>query len=135
MKSYTGFTEETAKNLLLDSGAYFKNYEVGKDTFETAVAAGKLLGATKGGGEFSATPTVRKVEVDGVRGRAKGLERLDEWDVYINANVLEVTKDTLVYALGAAKVDDATVEKYTVISGKNEIELTDHMDWYPFWHR
>ena len=59
MKKYSGFTTETAKSLLLNAGAYFKNFNVGTDDFDSAVAAGKLIGATKGGGEFSAVPEDR----------------------------------------------------------------------------
>ena len=36
-KKYSGFTEKTAENLLLDAGAFFVDYDVETDTFETAV--------------------------------------------------------------------------------------------------
>lgn len=127
MKTYSGYTEKTAENLLLDAGAFFKNYDMESDTFETAVESGKLLGATRGGGEFSAVPVIRKLEVDGIRGRAKGMEVLDEWDVYIKANVLEVTEETIKSSLCASDVDESD-EKYTTITGKTNIELTDYID-------
>ena len=132
-KSYSGFTSKTPENLLLDAGAFFKNftYEPGgdnNDTFESAKAAGKLLGATKGGGEFSAVPTIRQIEVDGVKGRAKGLETIDAWDVYIKATILEVKTDSIVAALAAAEVDDETDDTYDVITGKSDIELEDYID-------
>lgn len=128
MKNYSGYTEKTPENLLLDAGAFFKDFDVEADTFDTAVKAGKLVGATKGGGEFSAVPAIRNVEVDGVKGRAKGLELLDAWDVYLKANVLEVTEETLKNALCSSVVDAATNEKYTIIKGKNAIELADYID-------
>ena len=131
-KAYSGFTKKTPERLLLDAGAFFKDFiykEDGKenDTFETAVKAGKLIGATKGGGEFSAVPTVRQIEADGVKGRAKGLEIIDSWDVYLKATVLEVTAETIKSALGAATVDTLD-EKYDVITGNASIELTDYLD-------
>ena len=109
-RSFSGFTKQTPENLLLDAGAFFKNfiYEVNgdaNDTFDSAVAAGKLIGATKGGGEFSAVPEVRQIEVDGVKGRAKGLEVIDSWDVYLKATVLETTTEAIHAALSAADVD------------------------------
>ena len=52
MRKYSGFTTETAQSLLLNAGAFFKNFDPATDTFDSAVAAGKLIGATKGGGEF-----------------------------------------------------------------------------------
>ena len=104
-KTYSGYTTDTPESLLLDAGAFFKNFIVGTDNFESAVAGGKLLGATKGGGEFKAVPTIRQIEVDGIKGRAKGLEVIDAWDVYIKANVLEVKKSTISAALSGSDVD------------------------------
>lgn len=74
-KVYSGFTAKTPEKLLLDAGAFFKNFEVGVDTFESAVTAGKLIGATAGGGVFEAKPDIRPIEIDGVKGcgkRARG---------------------------------------------------------------
>lgn len=132
-KAFSGFTKETPKNLLLDAGAFFRNftYEPGgkdNDTFDTAVAAGKLIGATKGGGEFSAVPNVRQIEVDGVKGRAKGLESIDSWDVYLKATVLEVKTESIKAALIAATVDSDTDDKYDVITGNASIELDDYTE-------
>ncbi|CAK7001931.1 hypothetical protein [Tissierella sp.] len=127
-KTYSGFTQKTSENLLLDAGAFFVNYEIDTDTFESAVTAGKLLGATRGGGQFNATPEIRTIEVDGVKGKAKGLQVIDAWDVSLSANVLEVTKEGLARALVASEVDDKTNEKYDIIKAKNYIELTDYID-------
>lgn len=132
-KTFSGFTKTTPEHLLLDAGAFFKNfvYEVAgesNDTFESAVAAGKLIGATKGGGEFSAAPSVRQIEVDGVKGRAKGLEVIDSWDVYLKATVLETTADSIKAALSAATIDSTSDGKYDVITGNSTIELADYAD-------
>lgn len=130
MKTYSGFTANTANSLLLDAGAFFKNFDVTTDTFASAVSAGKLIGATKDGGEFSAVPTIRQVEVDGVKGRAKGLEIVDGWEVYIKANVLEVSKEALLLGLCAADEEAVTLltNDYAHINGKADIELTDYID-------
>lgn len=127
-KTYSGFTKETAENLLLDAGAFFKNFNVETDDFDKAVAAGKLLGATKDGGEFSAVPEIRQIQVDGVKGKAKGLDILDAWDVYIKANVLEIKKESLAAALCASKVDEENNDKYDVITAKNYIDLEDYIE-------
>lgn len=129
MTTYTGFNEDTAENLLLDAGAFFVNYEFGTDTYESARTDGKLLGATRGGGEFKAAMTVRQIEVDGVKGRAKGLERNDAWDVYIKATVLEVNESAIKHGLGSATVSTSTVAtNYDIIEGNNDIALTDYID-------
>lgn len=126
MKTITGFNSKTAENLLLDSGAFFLNFIVGTDTYESAKTAGKLIGATQGGGSFSAVPTIRQIAVDGVRGKAKGLERIDEWVVNMSANILEATKDVIMTALTA--FNEESVEGYTKITPKNDIELTDYVE-------
>ena len=128
MKKYSGFTTETAKSLLLNAGAYFKNYDVGTDDFDSAVTAGKLIGATKGGGEFSAVPEIRQIEVDGVAGRAKGLETIDSWDIYLKANVLEVKEATIQSGLAASSVDTATNTDYDIITASNNLEVSDYID-------
>ena len=128
MKKYSGFTTETAKSLLLNAGAYFKNYDVGTDDFDSAVTAGKLIGATKGGGEFSAVPEIRQIEVDGVAGRAKGLETIDSWDIYLKANVLEVKEATIQSGLAASSVDTSTNTDYDIITASNNLEVSDYID-------
>lgn len=128
MKKYSGFTTETAKSLLLNAGAYFKNYDVGTDDFDSAVTAGKLIGATKGGGEFSAVPEIRQIEVDGVAGRAKGLETIDSWDIYLKANVLEVKEATIQSGLAASSVDSTTNTDYDIITASNNLEVSDYID-------
>lgn len=128
MKIFSGFTNKTGENLLLDAGAFFKDYVVGTDTFEGAVAEGKLIGATRGGGEFKAVPDIRQVEVDGIVGRAKGLEVINSWDVSIQANVLEVTPETLKLGLGIAAIDTETETEYDIVTAKNSIEDGDYLD-------
>lgn len=127
-KSYSGYTEKTAKNLLLDAGAFFVNFDIEEDTFDTAITEGKLLGATRGGGSFTAIPELRAIEIDGIRGKAKGLQVIDEWEIKMTSNVLEVTKEGLARALTASEIDTEINETYDVISAKNYIELTDYMD-------
>jgi len=126
-KIFSGFTSKTADKLLLDAGAFFKNFEVGTDTFDSAVSGGKLIGATQGGGTFSAIPQIRRIEVDGVKGAAKGLEAIDEWVVTLTANVKEVSEDILITAL-AAGASAAGSAGYNKITANNYIELTDYID-------
>lgn len=126
-KTYSGFNDKTAENLLLDAGAFFANFKVGTDTFESASA--KLLGATRGGGKFTAKPNIRSIEVDGVKGRAKGLQVIDNWEVSLSANVLEVSKESLAKSLTAInEIDSSSVEGYDVITAKNYIEITDYIE-------
>ncbi len=127
-KNITGLNANTAKNLLLDTGAFYINFDVATDTVETASA--KCLGATSGGGEFAAVPSIRSIEVDGVKGKVKGLDILESWEVTMKANLLELRKDVLKNALLATKSTATTIntKNYTKIEGKNTIEETDYID-------
>lgn len=123
---YSGFTAETPEKLLLDAGAFFKNFVIGTDTFESAVAAGKLLGATQGGGTFSAIPTIRQIDIDGIKGRAKGMNAIDQWVVTLTANIKEVSESVLVTSLTSGNSVVGTAG-YKKITGNNYIELTDYI--------
>lgn len=125
-KVFSGFNENTAEKLLLDAGAFFKDFIVGTDTFESAVTAKKLIGATSGGGTFSAVPTVRKIEIDGVKGSAKGLQVIDEWVVTLMANVKEVSAESIQLALGASDIENGPTG-YKKITANNYFELTDYL--------
>lgn len=95
--AFIGVTANTAKHLQLDAGAFFKNYDVATDTYASASA--KLIGATAGGGSFAAVPTIRRIEVDGLKGATKGYETIDEWQITLTANVKEITVASLELAL------------------------------------
>lgn len=127
-KVKSGFNKQTKDHLLTGAGAFFKNFIVGVDTYESAKAAGKLIGATQGGGEFKAVATIRQVEVDGVAGKAKGLELIDSWEVSQNMNLLETTDETLKLALGAADIDKTSNGEYNIISGRSTLKDEDYIN-------
>ena len=130
---FSGVTTTTSKKLQLDAGAFLKNYDVTSDTWETAKAT-KLIGATAGGGSFSAVPTIRRIEVDGVKGATKGFEALDEWVVTMTANVKEITADAIKMALATGSStsvkspSSATTSNYNKIIASNDIADTDYID-------
>lgn len=129
MAVFSGFTADTAKHLQLDAGAFLKDYDPTTDTWDTAKAT-KLIGATSGGGSFSAVPTMRRIEVDGVKGAAKGLQNVDEWVITITANVKEFTAETIKLSLiGATGTPtDAQPTGYTKITASSELKLTDYIN-------
>lgn len=117
----TGFNTDTAKNLLLDAGAVYKD-------FDTTLMTGTLLGATQGGNSFAFTPNFRNIEIDGVKSEdVKGLSVIDSWSVSLTTNLLEITKDTLQMALAGSTSTEHDVD-YDSIKAKNSIELTDYID-------
>lgn len=120
MAKTTGYNADTSKHLLLDAGAFYKNF--GDKDNE------KLLGATQGGGEFAAIATFRQIEIDGVKGAAKGLKVLESWEVSLTANMLEVTPEILKLALGVADVDTSSDMDNDVITGRTSVLDTDYID-------
>ena len=128
----SGVTANTSKHLQLDAGAFLKNYDVTTDTWATAKAT-KLIGATAGGGSFSAVPTIRRIEVDGVKGATKGYEALDEWVVTMTANVKEITAELIKMALATGTITDTkspsteTTNNYKKIVAANNLSDADYM--------
>ncbi len=127
VKPYSGYNAETPDKLLLDAGAIFKNFTVGTDTYATAKAAGKCLGATQGGSEFSAVPSIRRMEIDGVHTRAKGDTLIDGWDVSLKTKLVEITAENLKLALGVGDSAAGSVTGYTEITGRDTIKNTDYV--------
>lgn len=129
--AFTGVTANTSKHLQLDAGAFYKNFDPTTDTAATASA--KLIGATAGGGSFAAVPTIRRIEVDGLKGATKGYEALDEWQVTLTANVKELTVDSLKLALATASStqtkspNSATSNNYDKITAANDIADADYL--------
>lgn len=128
VKPYSGYSGNTPDRLLLDAGAFFKNFEVGKDTYASAKAEGKCLGVTIKGGEFSAKPTLRRIEFDGVKTRTIGDTLIDGWETYIKCTLAEMTSDNLISVLGAAeKSTETNVTGYDKITGRNTILPKDYI--------
>lgn len=125
MAIFSGFTSDTAKHLQIDAGAFYKNYDPTTDT--PAMASSKLLGATAGGGSFSAVPTIRQIEIDGVKGAVKGLEVIDEWAVTITANVKEITASVMATALAAGNAASSTTPAGTKITAGSELADSDYL--------
>ena len=126
MSIITGLTSNTKKNLQLDAGALFKNYNPASDTPATATA--KLLGATVGGATLALTPEIRQIEVDGAKGPTKGLETIDSWTCTLTANLKEVTVDSIKTALGSATSSTPTSPaSYTKIVLNEEIVDGDYL--------
>jgi hypothetical protein len=112
-----GFTATTPQNLIIDSGALYKNYGT-----ETEA----LVSATSGGNTFTVKQNTRQVKVDGIKGSAKGLEFVTDTQITLATNLLEVTSNILQLVLHG-EVDDTTDPDYDVITGKTTITDGDYL--------
>ena len=127
VKPYSGYNQTTPDKLLLDAGAVFINFTPGTDTYESAKAAGKCLGATQKGSEFSAVPQFRRMEIDGVHTRTIGDTLIDGWDVYLKTTLVEMTSDNIKRALGVGNISTGSPSGYDKIQGRDTIETTDYI--------
>lgn len=139
MKRFSGFTEGTMKKRLLDAGAFFKNYDLTK-TYAENRAAGKLICATQGGGSFTATPSPRQVQVDGLATYTRGTETIDEWTAELSLKMLETDANLVAMCLGAASVAKASGDTqptgYLRVHPKDTFDDDDYIDnvvWVGRW--
>lgn len=138
-KPITPVRPQTFENLQLNAGAVVKNFDVSTYTdystlkealFAAVKDSTKALGATRGGGTFTATPTMRSIEADGKRYEFKGSTVVDAWDIKLTATLMEITPDNFALALGTAeKTEDKsfTTGKKTTIKLRTSIEDGDYI--------
>lgn len=67
-----------------------------------------VLGPTRGGAEFTATPSIRDIEFDGRKGKTKGLQVKDGEDVSLKISTLCCSLDYLKLAIPGASVNGST---------------------------
>lgn len=124
----TGLTERTIVNLQLNAGVLLTAYTKGTDIEED-----DIIGATRGGGSFTAVPTIHQAAVDGAPTYTKGLERVDDWVITLNATMVELNDDAVSRALGVGVVKTETgsgTTKDTTFTVKRTVNDADYKDLY-----
>lgn len=124
----TGLTDRTIVNLQLNAGVLLTTYTKGTDIDEN-----DIIGATRGGGSFTAVPTVHQAAVDGAPTYTKGLERVDDWVITLNATMVELNDDAVSRALGVGVVKTETgsgTTKDTTFTVKRTVNDADYKDLY-----
>lgn len=108
---------------------YTINYATGEITFNVAPSASAaitlscrtgrfLLGATRGGNEFTVEREIKTIEIDGVRGKAKGMRVLTDESATIKTNLIEFTNKALYAALAGMELTTDTVTSADIIRTK-----------------
>lgn len=95
----TGLTASTEGRMIFGPGEIFIN-------FDEEYLTGTSLGATRGGSEFNPGRSQRVIPVDGVKGRIKGLTKIDNVEPTLKVRLLEITADNLQAAIAGATTDD-----------------------------
>lgn len=135
MKVLNGFTPQTAQNLQLDAGIFVRGLADPSKFTGTVTTPAKTIGATSGGGSFTAIPTFRNIfeDLDGARGVYKGGQVIDTWEIKMTTTIKEMTAENLKLALVAADTDAAELEeKYDITTARLEVKDTDYLDNFCF---
>lgn len=67
-----------------------------------------VLGPTRGGVEFTATPSIRDIDYDGSRGKTMGLQVKDGEEVVLKVVSLNCSQEVLAHAIPNAVIDENT---------------------------
>lgn len=120
----TGFTADTKQNIQLGAGVLTTSYIQGGTISPT-----DIIGATKGGGSFTAVPTERTIDADGIPANVKGMRVIDDWVVTLNTTLIEFKKDDILLALGGGSTATTTGD-VTTFKCTSEISDADYKDIY-----
>jgi hypothetical protein len=99
-------TSTQIEKIQLDAGLVYVNYGVAGEEIK--------LGPTRGGGEFTVTPTIRDIEYDGRRGKSKGLQVVDEIVASLKVTLINVSQASLKLALPDCVVDGSNLKNGTI---------------------
>lgn len=121
----TGLTERTIQNLQLNAGVLCTTYSKG-----TPIDEEDIIGATRGGGSFTAVPTIHQAAVDGAPTYTVGLERVDDWVVTLNVTMVEMSDEAISRAFGVGVSKTGTASTDTTFTAKRTVNSTDYKDIY-----
>ena len=133
-KVLNGFTANTATNLQLDAGIFVRGLADPSTFNGTVTTPAKTIGATSGGGSFTAIPTFRNIfeDLDGARGVYKGGQVIDSWEIKLTTTIKEMTAENLKLALAAADTTAASSGKYDTTVARLEVKEEDYLDNFCF---
>lgn len=120
MAKYTKIPTTTFQQIQINAGVLLSEFTPATPT----VADAKILGATTGGVNFTATPSFLDYgeDIDNCPKNTKQLKRLDDWEVKLTGNFVTMNKD-LAKRLAAAA--DLSGEK---ITPRRDLDLDDFAD-------
>jgi len=103
-----GYTADTPKHLLLNSGAIYSNYGLIDE---------KLFGAVAPGNEFDCTVKTYQVKVSGItNSNVKGCTIITDIAVSLKVDLLEMTTETLSASLMGSVVDTLSDPDYDIVT-------------------
>lgn len=104
MGAVTNLTKKEVANIQIDESLIFLDY---------GEASERFLAPTRGGGEFSATVTVRDIEFDGRTSKTAGMQSIDEQAASVKVTTLCMSQENLALAIPNCKIEEAEGETGT----------------------
>ena len=83
-------TTTQIESIQIDYGVIYLNFGVAWET---------LLGPTRGGGTFDVTANRRDIEYDGMKGKSKGMQVIDDINAMLSVTILDTSMDALALAM------------------------------------
>lgn len=121
---FTQIPSDTFKNIQINAGILMDSF------VPAAQTVGKILGATGGGVNFTATPSFIDMGdgIDNAPKNTKELIKLDSWEAKMSGTFVSVTAESVRQILGAA---DIASEDATHIVPREDLEQGDFSDiWW-----
>lgn len=134
MANTTGLNANSLTNFQLNAGVFLVGVDTSTvtsaATLKTLIAANvadttKCLGATSGGGTFTASPKTRQIKADGMRFNFPGGTIVEEWEVLLKTTIKEITPDNMKRVIGSGDV--TTVTTATTVKIRSDYALTDYI--------
>lgn len=131
----TGLRPATFENLQLNAGVFLVDFNASTYSnateLEDAILAAmkdetKLIGATIGGGSFTAEPQIRQIEADGMRYPIIGSTVNDMWSVHLTGTMKEITPENFKRCLISCDMDTSK-PNVTVLTVRTDIEEKDYI--------
>ena len=94
MPTVTNLTKKQVENIQIDEGLVFVDF--GEETE-------RKLAPTRGGGEFSATASIRNIEFDGRSGATAGTQVIEEQEAILKVVSLCMSQEELLFAMPFAR--------------------------------
>ena len=136
----SGLRPETYQNLQLNAGVFLVGFDASsykdagelEDAILDALEEGtNILGATIGGGTFTAEPTMRQIEADGARYAVIGSTVNDMWTIKLSTTLKEVTPENFKRALVSCDIDTSkpNVKTLTVRTDIKDSDYIPKLSW------
>lgn len=116
-------SKDTPQKLMFASGVYYANLKWNEGAW-----TGAPIGATSGGGKVIITPEYISPELDGATVAIKGTKQLVSMTGSMETTLTEFKENIFKDTLHLAEDTNTTIEGYTVLKPKENIEDSDYLE-------